>query len=115
MAATPLVRPDTSTGVVRVKMVSSPSCLSLFLPQHLRPPAAVSAQVWTSPAPMIDLLLLAAQVDDRNRVVRMPMIWTVGVFMVALLSECVSAWFGRQQPGGRDLSLMEYHRRRRIF
>lgn len=43
------------------------------------------------------------------------MIWTVGVFMVALLSECVSAWFGRQQPGGRDLSLMEYHRRRRIF
>src|SRR5438552_18515250 len=51
----PLARPETSTGValcgtlggVGVAVPSSPAVLS---PQHVTPPALVSAQVWRAPA-----------------------------------------------------------------
>ena len=49
-AATPEVRPVTSTGVLRCVFVPSPSWPTLLRPQHLTPPAVVSAQVWKSPA-----------------------------------------------------------------
>src|SRR3989304_1106975 len=50
MGATPLARPDTSTGVKRPVVVLSPSWPSLFLPQHFTPPAVASARVWGWPA-----------------------------------------------------------------
>src|SRR5262245_51662555 len=49
-ATTPLVRPLTSTGVSRSVVVPSPSCPRLLLPQHLTPPALVSAQLYPPPA-----------------------------------------------------------------
>src|SRR2546428_5554873 len=50
MAETPLVSPTTSTGVERSLVVPSPSSPSMLSPQHLTPPALVSAQVWKTPA-----------------------------------------------------------------
>ena len=53
-AATPLVRPVTSTGgFCCVGFVPSPSWPKLLSPQHLTPPAVVRAQVWKSPAETI--------------------------------------------------------------
>src|SRR5204862_465808 len=49
-AATPLRRLGTSTGARRVVAELSPSWPSLLSPQHLTPPAVVSAQVWQRPA-----------------------------------------------------------------
>src|SRR5439155_12116393 len=49
-AATPLASPETATGVWRSVVVPSPSWPSALRPQHLTPPALVSAQVWKSPA-----------------------------------------------------------------
>jgi hypothetical protein len=50
IAITPVVRPETSTGVGRSVVVPSPSCPKRFQPQHLTPPASVSAHVCASPA-----------------------------------------------------------------
>src|SRR5258706_428120 len=47
--ATPLDKPDTSTGVELVVVVPSPSWPTLFLPQHFTPPDLVSAQLCSSP------------------------------------------------------------------
>ena len=44
MEATPLVSPDTSTGVGLSVVVPLPSCPEEFLPQHLAPPEVVTAQ-----------------------------------------------------------------------
>ena len=49
-AATPLLSPLTSTGVVRVVNVPSPSAPKRLSPQHLRPPAVATAQVWEAAA-----------------------------------------------------------------
>src|SRR3990172_345410 len=49
VAATSLLRPDTSTGVVRFVVVPSPSWPLALEPQHLRPAAAVRAQVCEPP------------------------------------------------------------------
>src|SRR5581483_3979247 len=48
--STPLVSPTTSTGVLRVVVVPSPSWPLKLMPQHLTPPAVVSAQVNSLPA-----------------------------------------------------------------
>src|ERR687887_565143 len=45
IVATPLERPETSTGVWRSVVVPSPSWHTSFRPQHLTPPANVRAQV----------------------------------------------------------------------
>src|SRR5438093_1509212 len=45
MAETPLASPETSTGVERLVCVPSPSWRKELAPQHLTPPALVSAQV----------------------------------------------------------------------
>jgi len=45
MAVTPLASPSTSTGVLRLVVVPSPSWLFEFAPQQLTPPLAVRAQV----------------------------------------------------------------------
>ena len=53
MAATPLVSPITSTGVVLKllgPLVPSPSSPEPLRPQHLTPPTVVRAQVWRFPA-----------------------------------------------------------------
>ena len=50
MATTPLPRPTTSTGVVRCVVDPSPSWPPLLFPQHLTPPADVSAQAKPVPA-----------------------------------------------------------------
>lgn len=42
---TPVDNPTTSTGVSRLVVVPSPSCPRLLDPQHLTPPAVVSAHV----------------------------------------------------------------------
>jgi hypothetical protein len=44
------VSPTTSTGVARLLVVPSPNWPSLFEPQHLTPPALVSAHLWLEPA-----------------------------------------------------------------
>ena len=44
--ATPDVRPETSTGVLLVVVMPSPSWPPQLLPQHLTPPEVVTAQVW---------------------------------------------------------------------
>ena len=50
-AVTPLVRPDTFTGVELLEVVPLPSePTPLFDPQHLTPPPEVTAQVWPNPA-----------------------------------------------------------------
>ena len=41
--------PTTSTGVVRNSVAPAPSCPEESIPQHLRPPAVVRAQVWLPP------------------------------------------------------------------
>ena len=51
-SATPLVSPVTSTGVARFVVVPSPSWARKLSPQHLRPPAGVTAHVWSRPAEM---------------------------------------------------------------
>src|SRR5207302_4941165 len=48
--ATPLPRPETSTGIVLFSVVPSPSSPWLFKPQHFRPLFCMSAHVWYSPA-----------------------------------------------------------------
>src|SRR3990172_3731563 len=53
MAATPLARPETSTGAALSEVVPSPSSPWPLLPQHLTPPALVRAQVWAPPAAMV--------------------------------------------------------------
>src|SRR5574337_932755 len=50
MLATPEVSPTTSTGVALCVAVPSPSWPEAFRPQHLAPPALVTAQVWKGPA-----------------------------------------------------------------
>src|ERR1700694_199971 len=60
-AATPLVRPDTSTGVLPLVLVPSPSAPLPLLPQHFTPPPApgacswVTAQVCCAPALMLPI------------------------------------------------------------
>src|SRR5436190_360454 len=49
IAATPLARPETSTGVRRWVFVASPSWPLELSPQHLTPPPAVRAHVWVPP------------------------------------------------------------------
>src|SRR3990172_4443044 len=49
IALTPLARPETSTGTLRSVVVPSPSHPYMLLPQHLTPPALVSAQVELQP------------------------------------------------------------------
>src|SRR5258706_502461 len=49
IAATPLSSPATSTGVRRCVVELSPSWPNALYPQHLAPPAVVSAQVWCPP------------------------------------------------------------------
>src|SRR5437867_2813251 len=43
-------KPTTATGLWRWVFVPSPSSPYVLSPQHLTPPALVSAQVWNSPA-----------------------------------------------------------------
>src|SRR6266498_3682884 len=50
IAVTPLASPATPTGVWRSVVVPSPSSPDSLSPQHLMPPALVSAQLWRSPA-----------------------------------------------------------------
>src|SRR5439155_794476 len=50
IAVTPLERPETSTGVSRSRRVPSPTAPPALKPQHLTPPALVSAHVWSPPA-----------------------------------------------------------------
>ena len=45
IAVTPLVNPDTSTGMRRSVVVPSPNCPQSLSPQHLTPPEVVTAQV----------------------------------------------------------------------
>ena len=49
IATTPLVSPETSTGVRRFAVVPSPSCPALLAPQHFTPWAVVSAHAWRYP------------------------------------------------------------------
>src|SRR5262249_42867022 len=49
IAATPLPRPTTATGIERSVLVPSPSWPYELSPQHLTAPAVVSAQLWRSP------------------------------------------------------------------
>src|SRR5665213_3363998 len=51
-AVTPLVRPETSTGVDAVTKVPSPRAPSLLSPQHLTPPPVVRAHAKSAPAEM---------------------------------------------------------------
>src|SRR5207244_2492391 len=46
IATTPLVRPDTSTGLLLSVVVPSPSWPLSLAPQHLTPPAPVTTHVW---------------------------------------------------------------------
>src|SRR5262249_62436368 len=62
IALTPLVSPETSTGVCRWVVVPSPSWPKSFEPQHLTPPEAVRAQVWPAPAETADAIGVAAAV-----------------------------------------------------
>ena len=50
IAATPLDRPTTCTGVSRLIVVPSPSWPEKLLPQHLAAPAVVTAQLCAPPA-----------------------------------------------------------------
>ena len=50
IALTPLASPLTSTGTLLSVFVPFPSWPKPLKPQHLTPPALVSAQVWTPPA-----------------------------------------------------------------
>src|SRR5439155_9941770 len=50
IAATPDVRPLTSTGSARAVVVPSPSWPKSFAPQHFTPPAEVRAQLCAPPA-----------------------------------------------------------------
>src|SRR6187402_2208023 len=52
MAMTPDARPTTALGTRRVVVELLPTWPWLLLPQHLTPPAVVSAQVWLKPAAM---------------------------------------------------------------
>src|SRR3989304_5568836 len=52
IALTPLARPKTSTGTLRSLVVPSPSPPKGLSPQHLTPPALVSAQVELQPTAM---------------------------------------------------------------
>src|SRR5665213_449938 len=50
IAATPVCRPLTSTGVRRIIVVPSPSSPQAFEPQHFTPPDWVTAQLCAGPA-----------------------------------------------------------------
>lgn len=50
IALTPLLRPTTSTGVVRLAVVPSPTAPVAFQPQHFTPPVSMRAQTWLKPA-----------------------------------------------------------------
>ncbi len=50
MAAAPLLKPLTFTGVLLSVVVPLPNWPSLLWPQHFTPPAVVRAQVWPPPA-----------------------------------------------------------------
>ena len=50
IAATPRLRPLTSTGINRLLVEPLPSWPFVLSPQHLTPPALVRVQVWYSPA-----------------------------------------------------------------
>src|SRR5205807_817327 len=52
MAETPLASPETSTGVNRERKIAAQGWPEAFQPQHLTPPALVSAQVWEPPVAM---------------------------------------------------------------
>jgi hypothetical protein len=49
----------TSTGVVLVMSVPSPSCPFLFRPQHFAPPAVVRAHVSSNPAEIAETPLVS--------------------------------------------------------
>src|SRR5947209_3355570 len=57
IALTPLLRPATSTGVTLLVVEPFPSSPFPFLPQHLAPPALVTAQLWRpaaiAPTPLV--------------------------------------------------------------
>src|SRR5207244_9008719 len=57
----PLVMPETSTGVCRSAIDPSPGLPQSFAPQHLTPPALVSAQVWKLPAATAAAPLVSAE------------------------------------------------------
>src|SRR4051812_17517062 len=57
-ALTPLVRPITSTGVDLLLKDPSPSWPLRLSPQHLIPPAVVSAQAWYAPVEMDETSLV---------------------------------------------------------
>src|SRR5437588_329975 len=61
MAETPLVSPTTSTGVERLVRVPSPSWPQPLSPQHLTPPALVTAQVCKPPTAMAETPLASPE------------------------------------------------------
>src|SRR5438046_2506195 len=60
MAATPLERPVTVTGVELAVVVPSPSWPLTLFPQHFTLPTVVMAQVWREPKPAETTAALAA-------------------------------------------------------
>src|SRR6266849_1436267 len=77
MAATPLVRPKTSTGVRRCVAELSPSWPLKLSPQHLTLPPVVRAQVWSMPAAMAATPLVRPKTSTgvRRRVVELSPSW----------------------------------------
>src|SRR5438045_3214964 len=51
ICTTPLVRPETSTGMVEMQHVPLPSSPTAPSPQHFTLPPVVRAQVWLAPTP----------------------------------------------------------------
>src|SRR6266511_571052 len=72
--ATPLLRPTTSTGVERSTVVPSPSWPRSLEPQHLTPPALVSAQPWRSPPAIAVTPLLSPGTSTAAK--SLPQHWT---------------------------------------
>src|SRR6266536_2991300 len=72
MALTPL-RPTTSTTRLgRLLLVPSPSAPLIFAPQHLTPPAPVSAQVCRTPAA---IAVTPLRPETSTGVARLPVVW----------------------------------------
>src|SRR5947209_7930476 len=66
MAVMPLSSPTTSTGVERLIVVPSPSWPQAFHPQHLTPPALVSAQVWGAEEASAEMALVSPAASTRG-------------------------------------------------
>src|SRR5436190_691764 len=70
MLATPLARPETSTGVWRagaplLQLRLSPSWPHSFPPQHTAAPSLVIAQVWCPPAATAQAVTFGEEADAR--------------------------------------------------